>query len=279
VLPPKETPVTNASPSPGERVTKFDSGVPHSARVWNYWLGGKDNFAADREVGDQILALVPDLVDSARADRAFLGRAVRYLVNEAGIRQFLDIGTGLPTANNTHEVAQAAAPECRIVYVDNDPLVLVHARALLVSTPQGACYYVDADLHDPDAILQEAALTLDFSEPVAVMLLGSLNFVIDTEAAQAIVKRLLDAVPPGSYLVVAHPTAEVHGEAMIEAVRGWNEQGSAQMTLRSREELVHFFDGVELLEPGVVSCSRWRPDTTDPEPAEVSQFCGVGRKP
>jgi O-methyltransferase involved in polyketide biosynthesis len=270
----------DASVSNGHALeSRLNTSVAHSARVWNYWLGGKDNFAADREVGDQILAYVPELVDSARADRMFLGRVVRYLVTEVGIRQFLDIGTGLPTADNTHEVAQAAAPQCHIVYVDNDPLVLVHARALLVSSPEGACDYVDADLHDPDTILRQAARTLDFTQPVAVMLLGSLNFVIDTEAAQAIVKHLVDAVPSGSYLVIAHPTTEVHGEAMTNAVRGWNEQGSAQMTLRTREELTRFFDGLDVLEPGVVSCSRWRPETGAPEPAEVPQFCGVARKP
>jgi hypothetical protein len=272
--------VTDASATRGyeERMSRLNTNVAHSARVWNYWLGGKDNFAVDREVGDQILRFVPDLVNAARADRAFLGRVVRHLVAEEGIRQFLDIGTGLPTADNTHEVAQAAAPECCIVYVDNDPLVLAHARALLVSTPQGVCDYIDADLHDPDEILRQAARTLDFDRPVAIMLLGSLNFIIDTQEAEAIVKRLVNAVPAGSYLVIAHPTAEVHGEAMTLAVQGWNEQGSAQMTLRSRQELIRFFDQVELLEPGVVSCSRWRPEVSDPEPAEVSQFCGVGRK-
>jgi len=158
--------VTDSSSTAGHQPPKVDTGVPHSARIWNYWLGGKDNFPADRAVGDQMLALMPDLVDSARADRAFLGRAVRYLAGGAGIRQFLDIGTGLPTANNTHEVAQAVAPECRIVYVDNDPIVLAHARALLTSTPQGATDYIDADPHEPDKLLQAAARTLDFEQPI-----------------------------------------------------------------------------------------------------------------
>jgi O-methyltransferase involved in polyketide biosynthesis len=257
-----------------------DTGVPHSARIWNYWLGGKDNFPADREVGDYMLALMPDLVDSARADRAFLGRAVRYLAGEAGIRQFLDIGTGLPTANNTHEVAQAVAPESRIVYVDNDPIVLVHARALLTSTPQGVTDYIDADLHEPDKILQAAARTLDFEQPIALILLGILNFIIDDDEAHAIVNRLLDAVPSGSYLAIAHPTKEVHGEVMEETVRRWNEDGSFQLTLRNRQELAGFFDRLELLEPGVVSCSRWRPDPGDPNAeVEVAKLCAVGRKP
>jgi trans-aconitate methyltransferase len=269
--------VTDTSSASNEQLPRFDSTVPHSARIWNYWLGGKDNFAADREVGDYMLSLMPDMVDSARADRAFLGRVVRHLVTEAGIRQFLDIGTGLPTANNTHEVAQAAAPECRIVYVDNDPMVLAHARALLTSTSQGATDYIDADVRDPDNILLAARRTLDFSQPVALMLLGILNFVIDDGEARTIVHRLLDAVPSGSYLVIAHPTNEVHGDVMEEAVRSWNESGSFQLTLRGREALARFFDGLDMLEPGVVSCSQWRPDTDTDH--EVAQFCAVGRKP
>jgi hypothetical protein len=274
----RRPPVTDTSSAPSdEQLPKFDPTVPHSARIWNYWLGGKDNFAADREVGDYMLSLMPDLVESARADRAFLGRAVRHLVAEQGIRQFLDIGTGLPTASNTHEVAQAAAPECRIVYVDNDPMVLAHARALLTSTPEGATDYIDADVRDTDDILLAAGRTLDFSQPVALMLLGILNFIMDDDEARAIVHRLLDAVPSGSYLVIAHPTNEVHGDVMEEAVRSWNENGSFQLTLRGREALARFFDGLDLLDPGVVSCSRWRPDAdTD---LEVAQFCAVGRKP
>jgi S-adenosyl methyltransferase len=272
--------VTDSPSSPGlEERPELNTGFPHTARVWNYWLGGKDNFPADREAGDQVERLIPGIVDSAKADRAFLGRAVRYLVGEAGIRQFLDVGTGIPTANNTHEVAQALAPESRIVYVDNDPIVLVHARALLTSSPQGVTDYLDADARDTDTILRAAAKTLDFSQPVALMLLGILNHIVDDGEAQGIVDRLLDAVPSGSYLVVGHPTTEVHGEAMEEAMRLWNEQGGTPIVARNRPELARFFDRLELLEPGVVSCSRWRPDPADPEPAEVSEFCGVGRKP
>jgi len=272
--------VTESSPTPSyEEMPELNTGFPHTARVWNYWLGGKDNFPADREAGDQVRALIPEIVDSARADRAFLGRVVRFLVNEAGIRQFLDIGTGIPTANNTHQVAQAAAPESRIVYVDNDPIVLVHARALLTTSPQGVTDYIDADARDTDKLVQAASKTLDFSQPVALMMLGILNHIVDDDEAHGIVNRLVDAVPSGSYLVIGHPTKEVHGEAMAEAMRLWNERGGTPIVDRSRQELARFFDRLELLEPGVVSCSRWRPEPADPEPAEVSEFCAVGRKP
>lgn len=259
---------------------KIDTTVSHSARVWNYWLGGKDNYPVDREVGDQILRFMPELVRSARADRQFLIRATRYLAGDEGIRQFLDIGTGLPTADNTHEVAQRIAPECRIVYVDNDPLVLVHAQSLLVSTPEGATDYIDADVHDPEHILREASRTLDFDKPVAVMMLGILNFVVDNDRALDIVHCLMDAVPSGSYLAISHPTTEVDGEAMIRAAQHWNETGSAPLRLRTREELLTFFDRLELLEPGVVTCSRWRPDPFQVgQIIDVPQFAGVGRKP
>jgi O-methyltransferase involved in polyketide biosynthesis len=255
----------------------LDTGIPHSARIWNYWLQGKDHFESDRAAGEQILALVPDLVTSARADREFLHRAVEFLAGEAGIRQFLDIGTGLPSANNTHEVAQAVAPEARIVYVDNDPLVLAHARALLTSTDEGASDYIDADLRDPGTILAGAARTLDFDQPVAIMLLGILNFVIADEQAEAVLKQLIDAVPPGSYLVVSHPTTEVHGEAMTEAVRLWNSTGGAEMRLRDKAGVESFFAGLEVLEPGVVTCSAWRPNAGGAV-EDVSHFGGIGRK-
>jgi O-methyltransferase involved in polyketide biosynthesis len=257
---------------------KIDTSVSHSARIWNYWLGGKDNYPVDQQVGEQILGFVPELVRSARADRYFLARAVRYLAGQ-GIRQFLDIGTGLPTVDNTHEVAQRAAPESKIVYVDNDPLVLVHARALLTSSPEGACDYIDADLHDPESIVRQAARTLDFGRPIAVMMLGIVNFIMDTDQAVQIVRQLMDATVPGSYLVISHPTTEVDAAPMTEAVRFWNQQGSAPMTLRTREELLRFFDGMELIDPGVVTCSRWRPDVMDiGETIDVTHFGGVARK-
>jgi O-methyltransferase involved in polyketide biosynthesis len=271
--------MTSTPQPPGpDTPPKIDTSVAHSARIWNYWLGGKDYYPVDQQVGDQMLALVPELVRSARADRYFLARAVRYLVAH-GIRQFLDIGTGLPTHDNTHEVAQRAAPESRIVYVDNDPLVLVHARALLTSTPEGACDYIDADVHDPGTILRQAAGTLDFSQPVAIMMLGVLNFVIDNAEAMRVVRRLVDAVVPGSYLVISHPTAEIDAEPAKESVRYWNEHGSAPMTLRTGEEMLPFFDGLELLEPGVVTCSRWRPELVEiGEIIDVFHFGGVARK-
>jgi S-adenosyl methyltransferase len=198
--------VSHTPPTEGsDEASKFNPSVPHTARIWNYWLGGKDHFAADRAVGDQVRSLLPDIVTSARADRAFLARAVRFLVTEAGIRQFLDVGTGLPTANNTHEVAQAIAPECRIVYVDNDPLVLTHAQALLTSSPEGATVYVDADARDTDRILTAAVSTIDLDQPVAVMLLGILNFIEDFDEARGLVDRLMAAVPSGSYLAIAFP--------------------------------------------------------------------------
>ncbi|WP_225840413.1 SAM-dependent methyltransferase [Streptomyces sp. NK08204] len=261
------------------RTARLRTDVSHSARIWNYWLGGKDHYPVDEEVGDQILSFVPALPRSAVADRAFLARAVRYLAKDAGIRQFLDIGTGLPTADNTHEVAQRVDPSSRIVYVDNDPLVLTHAHALLTSTPEGATDYIEADVHDPEAILRGAAGTLDFEQPVAITMLGIINFVMDTDEAVSIVHRLLDAVPSGSHLVISHPTTEVDGEAMTQAVEYWNSQGSAPMTLRSRADLTRLLDRVELLEPGLVSCSRWRSEPGAGEPAEVTHFGAVGRKP
>ncbi len=262
---------------PGEEPPDIDTSVAHNARVWNYWLGGKDHFAADRQAGDRVLAMHPGIVQVARADRAFLGRAVRFLAGEAGIRQFLDIGTGLPTAENTHEVAQSIAPECRVVYVDNDPIVLAHARALLTSALPGTTSYVDADAHEPEAILRAAARVLDFDQPVAIMMLGILNFVLDTGEARAIVNRLLDAVPSGSYLAVSHPTLELGGEANEEAMRFWNEHAKPPIRARSGQEISLFLSGLELVEPGLVSCSQWRPEAGDPG-SQVPHYGAVGRK-
>jgi hypothetical protein len=257
---------------------KIDRSVAHSARIWNYWLGGKDNYAVDREVGDQFQQIFPDIVPIARASRGFLTRAVTYLAGEAGIRQFLDIGTGLPTADNTHEVAQAVAPDARIVYVDNDPLVLTHARALLVGATEGGTNYIDADLREPDKILQAAGETLDFSEPVALMLMNILGHITDTDEAQSIVKRLLDGLPSGSYLAVADGTNVIKGEAFEEAIAIWNQAGSVPYSLRHPDQIARFFEGLEVLEPGIVSCTRWRPEAGDAAD-EVDEFCAVGRKP
>ena len=268
--------VAAAGPGP-----KLDTTVSHSARIWNYWLGGKDNYAVDREAGDKVAAMLPSIVAQARADRAFLGRAIRDLAGDEGIRQFLDIGTGLPTADNTHQVAQRVAPESRIVYADNDPMVLTHARALLTSTPEGACDYIDGDLREPEKILAQAAGTLDFANPVALMLLGILHHIPDTDQAYSIVRRLVASLPPGSFLTINHSTSAVHGAAMEEAVAHWNRVGTPSMTLRTPEQIAAFFTGLDLLPPGVVSCSRWRPDLTPAggQPVEVDEFCGVARKP
>jgi ubiquinone/menaquinone biosynthesis C-methylase UbiE len=254
--------------------SKIDVTVPHSARIWNYWLGGKDNFAVDREAGDQYVQFFPGIVDIARADRAFLGRAVRYLVGEASIRQLLDVGTGLPTADNTHQVAQRVAPECRIVYVDNDPLVLAHARALLTSSPEGATDYIDADMREPEDIVAAAAKLLDFSQPVALMFMGVLGHVSDYDEARSIVRRLLDALPSGSYLTL-NEGADT-SEALNEAQEAYNNSGAVPYVLRSPAQIAGFFEGLELVEPGVVPVTQWRPEAA--ATGDIPQYGGVGRK-
>ncbi|MBE1490650.1 SAM-dependent methyltransferase [Plantactinospora soyae] len=272
-----QSPSVNKADRPGSGI---DTTVAHNARIWDYWLGGKDNYEIDREVGHQIRKMVPHIDAVARADRAFLARAARFLAGEAGIRQFLDIGTGLPTADNTHEVAQAVAPESRIVYVDNDPLVLVHARALLTSNPEGATDYIEADVRDPDTILRRAAGTLDFDQPIAIMLLGVLNFVQDTEQVGTIVDRLLDAVPSGSYLALTHPTTELGGEGNVAAMAYYNQHATPKICARSGAELARLVQRLELVEPGLVSCAVWRAeaDADGALPAQVPQYGLVGRK-
>ncbi len=257
----------------------IDTTVPHSARIWNYWLGGKDNFAADRAAGDEYRAAFPGVVDVARASRQFLTRSVRYLAGEAGIRQFLDVGTGLPTFDNTHEVAQRVAPEARIVYVDHDPMVLAHARALLTSTPHGASAYIDADAQEPEAVLALAAKTLDLDQPVGLILSGIMGHVPDTGRARDIVARFLAGLPSGSYLSLNDGTSVVAGEAIEQAQQGYDDTGAIPYRLRTPEEIASFFHGLELVPPGVVPCPQWRPDAETTGPAEVDAFGGVGRKP
>ncbi|RAY14239.1 SAM-dependent methyltransferase [Actinomadura craniellae] len=252
--------------------------IPHSARIWNYWLGGKDNYPADRMAGEAVKELIPDIDVSAQADRAFLARAVRHVLG-AGVNQFLDIGTGLPSADNTHEVAQAVDPASRVVYVDNDPLVLTHARALLTGI-KGSTAYIDADARDPETILRVAAETLDLGRPVAVMMLGILNHVLDDAEALSIVERTMAGVPSGSFLAISHPTAEVHGDAMHASMAQVMEQGGTPIKARNPAEMTALFAGLDLVEPGVVSCSRWHPEATPwGPPKEVAHFCGLARKP
>jgi O-methyltransferase involved in polyketide biosynthesis len=257
---------------------KIDTQVPHSARIWNYWLGGKDYYPVDQEAGEAFCEIYPDIVEVARAVRYFLARAVRHLAGEAGIRQFLDVGTGLPTADNTHEVAQRINRAARVVYVDNDPLVLVHARALLTSRPEGACSYVDADVRDPDKVLGAAAATLDFSQPVALMMLGIVGHVADDAEARSIVRHLVGALPPGSYLTLSDGANT--SKAREEAHQRYARTGAVPYRLRSPEQIAAFFDGLELLEPGIAPVSQWRPDPSPfGPPRHVDTFGGVARKP
>jgi len=263
-----------SGPAPGD----LDTSVPHIARVYDYWLGGKDNFAVDREAAEQVIAAYPGILRDVRAQRAFLSNAVSYLAGVAGIRQFLDIGTGIPTANNTHEVAQAVEPGCRVVYVDNDPMVLTHARALLVGVTAPTAY-VDADLRDTGKVLAEAAQLLDFSKPVAVMLISVLHLIPDEDDPHAIVTRLMDAVPSGSWLALSHPARDVHTQQVTEAASRFNQLARAKATLRTRAEILRFFDGLELLEPGLVQVHQWRPGLAAPgHRQEAAGYCGLARK-
>jgi hypothetical protein len=252
---------------------------PHSARVWNFWLGGKDNYEVDREIGEQVAQVFPGIVKVARDQRRFLGRAVSHLAKDAGIGQFLDIGTGLPTADNTHEVAQREVPAAHIVYVDNDPLVLTHARALLKSTPEGAAHYIEADVRDPARILEQAAGLLDLTRPIALMMLGIMGHVPDDAEAVAIVGHLVDALPSGSHLVLTDGLdTDPDG---VESMRQYNASGAVPYTLRGPERIAAFFEHLELLDPGLVPPNRWRSDVTRmPNGAEeLPSLCGVARKP
>lgn len=256
----------------------FDTTIAHPARVYDYWLGGKDNFQADREAAEQAVAAYPNILPGVRANRAFLRRAVQYLAGEQGIRQFLDVGTGLPTNDNTHQIAQEIAPESRIVYVDNDPIVLSHARALLTSTSEGSTQYIDADARDTGTILREAAHLLDFSQPVAVMALLILQYIPDSDDPRQVVSTIMNAVPPGSYLTVTDTTRDIHADQGAAVTQRLNARmGSTRLTMRTREEIAGYFDGLNLVDPGLVSLPHWRPVG---EPAGLlNAYAGVGRKP
>jgi trans-aconitate methyltransferase len=244
----------------------------------DYWLGGKDHFEADRVAGDEAIAHLPDMVASVRNTRAFLGRTVRFLTEEKGIRQFLDVGTGIPTASNTHEVAQRVAPESRIVYVDNDPMVLAHARALLTSSPEGRCAYIDADIRDPEKILNTAAEVLDLTEPVGVVLMAVLQFVPDEDDPHGLVRRLMEAVPRGSYLVISHPASDLQAAAMAGMATRLNELMAQRVKPRGKDEVTAFFDGLDLVEPGVIRCPEWRPGRPDDAAGKSTMWGGVAKK-
>jgi hypothetical protein len=273
----------------------LDVSLPHPARVWNYWLGGRDFFAADKAAGEEISREFPHLAEAARAERAFLVRVVRFLAGPARIRQFLDVGSGLPAGGNTHEIAQRIVPDTGIVYADHDPSVILHAKALLsspmlASTPEGAVYYADADLRDVAAVLAAAATTLDLSRPVALMMLGILGHIEDYGAARSITSQLMDELAPGSYLVIADgAAADTSGAASVATAQRrydanarprYGASAPPPYRLRRPDELASFFDGLDLTEPGVVPCSQWRPDGRERDGAgTAAAYCGVARKP
>ncbi|MGI5271926.1 SAM-dependent methyltransferase [Nonomuraea sp. CA-218870] len=258
-------------------LSRVNTEIPSPARIYDLWLGGKDNYEVDRVVSAQILQAVPELPILAKTNREFLGRAVRYMAAEAGVRQFLDIGTGIPTADNTHQVAQSVSADCKVVYVDNDPVVLAHARALLRASGQGDTWFIDSDLRDPDKIIAAAGEYLDFSQPIGLMLLGVVDFLTDDDRPKEIIQRLMEPMASGSHLAISHGLV---GKQLEEGVRSWNESGGSPMTLRTHEELTGLFDGLELLEPGVVALPRWRPaPETRYADREAVYYAGVGRKP
>jgi hypothetical protein len=274
---PPQLPGSN-QPGP-ERPLATYANVAHVARVYDYLLGGKDNFAADREAAEQAMRINPDIVPTARANRAFLARATTYLAGQAGIRQFLDIGTGMPTNNNIHEVAQSIAPESRIVYVDHDPIVSTHARALLTSAPEGVTDYIEADLREPGKILTEAARTLDFSRPVAIMLFAILHLILDRDDPYRLVSQLVSGVVPGSYLVISHAASDIGTGAMISMANRLNELMAQQAVPRTHREVAAFFAGLDLLEPGLVRVPEWRPSSVSEAAARAQMWGGVARKP
>jgi hypothetical protein len=256
--------------------SEFDPSVPHPARVYNFWLGGKDNFAADRHAGEEVIRLMPGIVAGVRANREFLGQAVQYLGGQ-GIRQFLDVGTGLPSPDNTHEVAQRISPDSRIVYVDHDPMVVTHAEALLRSSPRGRCAYIEADLRDADLILNEASSTIDFSQPAGLMLLAILQLVPDDAEAQRIVAALAKPLVPGSFIAISHMTADFAPESVLSATRAYNDLAPDPVTPRTKAQITALLGGRELVKPGVVSVSRWRQDAADESRDPVDLYGAIAR--
>jgi hypothetical protein len=269
-----------ADDSPEGAALGFDTSVAHPARIWDFFLGGKDNFAADRVAAQGVLEVMPTMELVARAGRAFLAAAVHYLATDGGIGQFLDIGTGLPTANNTHEVAQRANEQARIVYVDNDPIVLAHARALLTSGPDGETAYIDADIRDPEQILGQAARTLDFSQPVALMLLAVLHFVPDEDDPWKITAKLMEALPAGSFLVLSHATSDIQSSRVEAGAERYNQRSAVPITPRARAQVTRFFDGLQIIDPGVVPLGQWHPGPPQHfDSPGLPTYCVVGRKP
>ncbi|QUH04274.1 SAM-dependent methyltransferase [Saccharopolyspora erythraea] len=268
-----ETPRVRVSGQPDE----LDTTVPHAARVWNYWLDGKDYYTIDRQAGDEFLTVFPGMKAAAQASRGCLGRMVRHMVTEGGVRQFLDVGTGLPTAENTHDIAQRADPACRIVYVDNDPLVLAHARALLTSTPEGATWYVHADIREPGTIVDVAGDILDLTRPVGLMLFGILGLIPEYERARSVVDTLVDALPSGSYLALFD--VDDTDPAAVGAAARYAESGAIPYNHRSPEQIAGYFSGLELVDPGVVRCGQWRPEGPAPAGPETTTRAGLARKP
>ena len=268
------------SASGPDKAAQIDVRRAHSARVYDYLLGGKDNFAADREAAEEAIAASPGIVADARANRAFLARVVRFLARDRGVRQFLDIGTGLPSSPNTHEVAQSAGPGARVVYVDNDPIVVAHARAMMVSGPDGICDHVDADLRDPAVVLKAAGRTLDLGRPVALLVLLTLHLIPDADGPEEVVRSLLAGLAEGSYLVVSHPASDIRPDEVADVSRRMNQRLTGpKATVRDRDQVARFFQGLELLEPGLTEPQQWRPHPADPAPSDVAIWCGTARKP
>jgi len=279
LTPPACPPAWMSGLQPAEPGPRFDPSVPHPARVYAYWLGGKDHYPADRQAAEEVIRRRPQVVAGARANRAFLSRVVHYLAGECGVRQFLDVGTGLPAPGGTHEVAQAIAPDCRVVYVDNDPLVLVHARALLTSSPQGACDYVDADLRDTATITGQAAKALDFTEPVAVLLVAVLHFIPGADDPAGIVANLASALAPGRFVVISHLTADIAPTQVGAGVAAYNTRVPAGLIPRTHSQVSALFGALPLVAPGVVPVTEWRPAITGHSRQPADMYGGLARKP